>query len=100
MRVRFSPEALQAVREKRAWWRAHRDKAPHLLTEELAAVIAKLRAGADKDRREYALKDGRIVWRVLMRKTKLHVYYRVDNTAGVTEIVAVWNAVGRAAPDF
>jgi hypothetical protein len=100
VRVRFSPEALQAVRGKRAWWKAPRDKAPHLLVEELAAVVAKLRNGTDKDRREYALQGGRIIWRVLMRKTKLHVYYRVDYAAGVTEIMTVWNAVSSAAPDF
>jgi hypothetical protein len=41
--VRFTPEARLAVREKRAWWEQHREKAPRLFVEELAAVVAKLR---------------------------------------------------------
>jgi hypothetical protein len=48
MRIRFSPEALRVIREKRMWWREHRDKAPRLFVEELAAGVAKLRAGTDK----------------------------------------------------
>ena len=100
MRIRFSPEALRVIREKRMWWREHRDKAPRLFVEELAAVVAKLRAGTDKDRRQYALPGGRIIWRILMRKTRTHIYNRVDDAAGVTEIMTVWNVVGRAGPDF
>lgn len=42
MRVRFTPEARLAVREKRAWWEQHRDKAPRLFVQELDAVVAKL----------------------------------------------------------
>jgi hypothetical protein len=50
LRIRFTPEALQAARTKRAWWEQHRDKAPRLFVIELAAVVAKLRDGADDDR--------------------------------------------------
>jgi hypothetical protein len=100
VRVRFTPEARLAIREKRAWWEAHREKAPRLFVEELAAVVAKLREGTDKERHEYAVRRGRIIWRILMPKTKNHVYYRVDHTAREAEILLVWNAVSRAAPDL
>lgn len=100
MRVRFTPKARLAIREKRAWWEAHREKAPRLFLEELAAVVAKLRAGADHERREYAAQHGRIIWRILMPKTKNHVYYRIDRTAGEAEILIVWNAVSSAAPEL
>jgi hypothetical protein len=50
MRVRFTPEARLAVREKRAWWERHREKAPRLFVEELAMIVAKLRDGADDER--------------------------------------------------
>lgn len=49
MRVRFTSEARLAVREKRAWWEQHREKAPRLFVEELAAIVKKLRNGADDD---------------------------------------------------
>lgn len=99
MRVRFVAEALLAVREKRAWWAQHREKAPDLFVQELAAVVAKLREGADQERQEYAARSGRIVWRVLMPKTKQHVYYRRDR-AGDIEILTVWNAAASAGPSF
>jgi hypothetical protein len=30
VKVRFTPEALRSIREKRAWWASNRDKAPRL----------------------------------------------------------------------
>jgi hypothetical protein len=100
VRVRFTPQARLAIREKRAWWETHREKAPRLFVEELAAIVAKLRAGADHERREYAAQHGRIIWRLLMPKTKNYVYYRIDHAVGGVEILLVWNAVGSAAPEF
>jgi hypothetical protein len=50
VRVRFTPEALRSIREKRVWWEANRDKAPRLFVEELASVIGKLRNDADTER--------------------------------------------------
>jgi len=98
VRVRFTPEARIAVRERRAWWEQHRDKAPKLFVEELAATVAKLRSGADKERQQYAARGGRIVWRILMPKTRAHVYYRLDEVAGEVEVGLVWNAVAGADP--
>lgn len=100
MRVRFTPEARLAVREKRTWWEQHRDKAPRLFVEELATVVAKLRHGADDERQQYAARGGRIIWRVLMPKTRNHVYYRLDEAAKEVEILLVWNAVAGTRPDF
>ena len=70
MRVRFTPEARLAVREKRAWWEQHREKAPRLFIEELATIVAKLRKGTDDERRQYAARGRRINWRPLMPKTE------------------------------
>ena len=98
MRVRFTPEARIAVRERRAWWEQHRDKAPQLFVEERSATVAKLRNGADNERQQYAARGGRIVWRILMPKTRAHVYYRLNDAAGEVEVVLVWNAVAGADP--
>lgn len=65
MRVRFTLEAHLAAREKRAWWERNREKAPQLFVEELAEVVAKLRHGADHERRQYAARGGRIIYRLL-----------------------------------
>ncbi|MCX5741564.1 MAG: hypothetical protein NT062_03590 [Proteobacteria bacterium] len=101
MRVRFTPEAHLAVRAKRTWWEQHREKAPRLFIEELAELVAKLRDGADEERQQYAARGGRVIWRILMPKTRHHVYYRLNSAAGDVEIeiLLVWNAVAGAAPD-
>jgi len=87
------------VREKRAWWEQHRDKAPGLFVEELAIVVGKLRDGSDSERQQYGLRRGRIIWRILMPKTRNHVYYRVDEGTQQVEVLLVWNAVAARGPD-
>jgi hypothetical protein len=98
--LRFTPEARLAVREKRMWWAQNREKAPRLFIEELAAIVKKLRDGADDERQQYAARGGRIIWRLLMPRTRNQVYYRVNEVAGEVEILVVWNAVAGATPDL
>jgi hypothetical protein len=100
MRVRFTPEARLAVREKRAWWERNREKAPRLFVEELAMIVAKLRDGADDERQQYAVRRGRIIWRALMPKTRNHIYYHRNELGREVEILLVWNAVAGATPEF
>jgi hypothetical protein len=100
VRVRFTPEALLAVREKRAWWLQHRDKAPALFAQELATVVTKLREGADAERQQFAARGGHIIWRILMPKTRHHLYYRVDEHAGVVDVLLVWNAIAGNEPEL
>ena len=100
MRIRFTPEARLAVREKRAWWEQHREKAPGLFLEELIAIVDKLREGGDAERQQYGARGGRIIWRILMPKTRNHVYYRVNEAADEIEILLVWNAVAARGPDM
>lgn len=98
MRVRFTPEALLAVREKRAWWLQHRDKAPELFVQELASTVAKLRDGTDTERHQFAARGGHIIWRILMPKTRNHIYYRVNDRAAEVEVLLVWNATAGRTP--
>ncbi len=100
MRVYFTPDAKAAIREKRAWWQANRDKAPALFLEELRAVLVKLRTGADDERQRYRVSRGQLVWRILMPKTKNHIYYRVDSAAQQIDVLLVWNAVGLPPEHF
>lgn len=65
--------------------------------EELGAVVAKVREGADQGRQQYAVRAGRIIWRLLMPKTRIHVYYRFEANGDV-EVISVWNATGSAGP--
>jgi len=40
----------------------------------------------------------RVIWRLLMPKTRHHVYYRRNDSD--VEVLVVWNAVGKAEPDL
>ena len=61
-------------------------------------MIEKLRTDADVERHQYAAVGGRVIWRLLMPKTRHHVYYR--RSAADVEVLIVWNAVGNAEPDL
>lgn len=81
-------------------WEEHRDKAPRLFVDELAAAVAKLRDRTDEGRQRYAARGGRIIWRLLMPKTRNHVYYRIDDGVEEVEVLLVWNATAGAEPDI
>lgn len=49
MKVRFTPEARVAVREKRAWWTQHRDNAPDLFVEVEVVLLWNPTAGRTPD---------------------------------------------------
>jgi plasmid stabilization system protein ParE len=100
VKVRFTTEAKLAAREKRDWWEQNREKAPRLFVDELADVVAKLRDGADQERQQYAARGGRVIYRLLMPKTKTHVYYRVNDTAQEVEVLLIWNAIAATGPDL
>lgn len=100
MRVRFAPEALARLREMRAWWVAHREKAPGLFIEELALIVGKLRDGNDAERQAFTTRSGIVVWRLLMPRTRRHVYYRVSDRGDEIVVITVWNATAGAPPDL
>ena len=100
MRIKFTPDALESIRQKRAWWEANRDKAPELFRDELAEVIAKLRRGTNEEAKLYALRGGRKIWRLLMPKTRHHVYFWRDVGGEYAEMLLVWNAQGGSDPNF
>jgi len=71
VRVRFTPEALLAIREKRAWWQEHRKEAPRMFAEELGVIVRKLRDGTAAERQKYAARGGHIIWRILSREREI-----------------------------
>ena len=98
MKVHFTTAAKEAALEKATWWKANRDKAPKLFIEELRAATLKLRGRTDDTRKRYRISQGCVVWRLLMPKTKNHIYYVINEEAKQIEVLTVWNAVGKAPP--
>lgn len=83
MKLVFTPEAEEQANECDLWWREHRD-ARDLFARELAATRTVLREIPNIGTM-YTVLDGLPVRRVLMRKTKAHVYYAVDDAAELVE---------------
>ncbi len=89
-RVELSPEALDQAQKIRAWWSENRPAAPDLFVDELGAAIRKLgvvpRAGA-----RYEATSQREMRRVLMPRTRYHVYYTVDDDSRLVRVHAIWH---------
>jgi hypothetical protein len=98
--VQFAPTARASIRYRHTWWRANRDKAPGLFLEELREVVRKLRRDTDVARQRYSGEGEATVWRLLMPKTRHHVYYTRDERANVAYVVLVDSAVGETGPDL
>ena len=97
--VRFSSTAQDLVRLADAWWTVHREKAPGLFTEELAAVVERLTA-MPLTGESYRESRGQEVRRMLMRKTRYHVYYVVDDNRNLVEVVSIWHSTKGRGPDL
>ena len=96
-RILVSPEATAEILEIDTWWRANRDKAPDLFSQELAHVfdtIATLPLAGP------LLRGSAVpgVRRAVLRKTRFHVYYRVEGAE--VEVLVVWAAMRGGDPDL
>lgn len=91
MKLVFTPDAERQASEMDSWWREHRPAARDLFARELAeagALIARTpSAGAI-----YTSKRGLQFRRVLMPKTKNHLYFEVDEAREFVIVHAIWGA--------
>lgn len=97
MRVAFTPEAEQQADEMDTWWRAHRPKAPGLFAREFAEVRESI-AGTPTLGVRYSTRSGKAAQRMLMPKTRTHVYFEVDEEQDTVVVLAVWGAPRRRGP--
>lgn len=91
MKVRISGRAGARIRGQDEWWRSERPDAPDLFKQELEATFERI-LRAPKVRQQHGQIEGEPVWRILMRETEQHVYYTVDDVAGVVVVETVWGA--------
>jgi hypothetical protein len=89
LKVELSDEAKRQARQENAWWRKNRD-AKDLFTEELRVARKMLRDGPKHQ--VYAYIDGEPVRRMLLEKTRCHVYYLILEHEKLVRIVAIWGA--------
>jgi hypothetical protein len=91
MKLLFTPEAERQAGEMDTWWREHRLGAPDLFARELAQV-GDLIAVSPNVGVTYTTSSGRTAKRVLMPKTRNHVYFEVDEDQDRVVVLAVWGA--------
>jgi len=96
-RVQLTSEARRQLQDIDRWWTEHRPKAPGLVLRELARATSLLSMSpmAGKVFRSASFESHR---RLLLRRSRFHVYYLVDEAARVVVIVAIWNAVRGHGP--
>lgn len=91
MRVIVSAEASEQALAMDAWWREHRPKARDLFMREFMAV-RELIAETPTLGTVYTDRSGKSARRVLMPRTKNHVYFEVDEENEQIVVLAVWGA--------
>lgn len=91
----LTEEAQRQARSENRWWREHRD-AKRLFSDELRAAKRTLAAGPKLE--IYGYFDGLAVRRLLLEKTRCHVYFLLVEEADLVRIIAVWGATRGVDP--
>jgi len=97
MRVRVTPEAEAQLEVRRQWWLEHRDKAPDLFGEEFLAVVERI-GSAPGSFPIHVQRDGRVIRRCLMPKTRCHLYFEIFEETEEVWVVAAAGGQRRRPP--
>jgi len=89
-------EAQRRFEAEDAWWREHRD-AKELFTDEFEQTLERL-ATDPAVGQAYRLRHGKLIQRVLMTKTRCHVYYFHDRENVLIEVHTIWGARKERGP--
>jgi plasmid stabilization system protein ParE len=96
-RVDITSRARTQIQEISRWWRANRPLNPGLFREELVDArqqLARLPSGSPA----YPSPEHGDVRRLLLRRTRYHVYYIVEERQRVVTVLAVWHTSRGSGP--
>ena len=94
MKVVLLDEAQQRFEAEDRWWRANRD-AKELFFTEFQDVLRQICSTVGQ---RYRRVRGVLIQRVLMTKTRCHVYYFHDHQRDLIEIHSIWGARRKRGP--
>ncbi len=97
MRVILSPRAKRELIRIVEWWKESTGAPPALLFSELKDAARRLGEVPHHGTR-FAVVRGRVVFRLLLRESQVHVYYRVDDDA--VRVLTLWSTARKNAPQF
>jgi hypothetical protein len=89
-------EAQQRFLAEDRWWREHRD-AKDVFLDEFQDVLRQIASTPGLGQR-YRRAGGKLIQRMLMKKTRGHVYYVHDSERDIVEIHSIWGARRRRGP--
>jgi plasmid stabilization system protein ParE len=95
-RLRTSRRAGRQIREAAAWWSSNRDKAPFAFAEDLDDALH-LIAELPKVGEPVQHVEMTGVRRLLLTRTRYHLYYRVAEDTRIVEVLTLWHT-SRARP--
>ncbi|HET9195678.1 MAG TPA: hypothetical protein VFO21_22520 [Vicinamibacterales bacterium] len=96
MKIVLLDEAQERFEAEDRWWREHRD-AKELFVTEFEEAVRHV-AAAPGIGQQYRRTRGRLIQRVLMPKTRCHVYYFYDSNRDILEIHSIWGARRKRGP--
>lgn len=97
MNVRVSKRAARQIQRCQRWWIANRPASPGLLLEELELVGEQF-AATPNIGTVYAEHKSGPVRRVVLPKTKHHVYYRYEPAKDEVVLLALWGFPRKRPP--
>ena len=88
-RIVVAARARTAIDRVAAWWKANRIAAPHVFAAELGAAF-ELISNTPAAGEVWPSRKVPHVRRCLLKKTRYHVNYAVDDAAAAVTILMVW----------
>ncbi len=95
MKIVLLAEAQSRFETEDEWWRENRD-AKDLFIDEFTQTLERL--NTNPVGQTYRVTIGKLIQRVLMKKTRCHVYYFHDREQDLVEIHTVWGAHRERGP--
>jgi hypothetical protein len=97
MKVRFGARSEEQARIINNWWRENRPAAPSLFTDELGEALRLLKHTPAVGEPfgpwvEYGVR------RLLLPRTRYHLYYAFDRPTAVVQVLAIWSALRGKPP--
>jgi plasmid stabilization system protein ParE len=89
-------EAQRRFETEDEWWRENRD-ARDLFIDEFTQTLERLSTKPEVGQ-TYRVTRGKLIQRVLMTKTRCHVYYFHDREHDLVEVHTVWGAHRERGP--
>ena len=99
MNVKFTPRGDLRAQRAVAWWRKNRPHTSELLTEELSQAVKDLETIPHFGTPHPTARRPRLM-RLMLEKTKCHVYFEVDDKKAEIRILMIWGAPRGREPNL